>query len=187
MGPLLDLLGNVGRLMRVVKSGHVLGLPVGKAAGQDFNSTTGVPINGTVGWAPGAMFPNIKGGPGTAFYINIGTFASSNWLNIDGGVFANAVAGVAAGYRIARGQMTTATASDTVVTGLTTVVSAVANLESAPVLTCDRANGNIGNQSGAPAAGSILITTWMPTSNSNPTPIAATTFSKLVNWIAVGT
>lgn len=97
------------------------------------------------------------------------------------------VQGVAEGYKIARGQGTTVAASDTVVTGLATVVSVVANLESAPVLTCDRVNGNVGTQAGAPAAGSILITSWMPTSSSVTTPIAATTFSKLYNWIAVGT
>ena len=100
---------------------------------------------------------------------------------------AAALAGVASGYRIARGQTATVTASDTVVTGLTTVVAVIASLDSAPVLTCDRATASIGNQSGAPAAGSILLQTWMPTSNSNPTPIAATTFSKNVNWIAIGT
>ncbi|MGA3067722.1 MAG: DUF2190 family protein [Tepidisphaeraceae bacterium] len=83
-------------------------------------------------------------------------------------------------------QVTTVTGSDTIVTGLTVVVAAIANLDSAPVLTCDRATASIGNQAGAPAAGSILIQTWMPTSNSNPTPIEATTFSKNVNYVAVG-
>jgi hypothetical protein len=97
------------------------------------------------------------------------------------------VAGTLTSYKVARGQIITDSASVTVVTGLATVVAAVANLESAPVLACDRANANIGNQAGAPAAGSILITTWMPTSSSVTTPIAATTFSKVVNWIAIGT
>lgn len=95
--------------------------------------------------------------------------------------------GLTEGYKVARGQFTTVSASDTVVTGLATVVSAVANLESAPILTCDRANANIGDQAGAPVAGSILIKTWMPTSVTNPTPIAATTFAQKVNWIAIGT
>lgn len=88
--------------------------------------------------------------------------------------------------RRAVGQSTTASASDTIVTGLTKVLSCVANLDSAPVLTCDRATASLGDQAGTPAAGSILLQTWMPTSNANPTPIAATTFTKKVNWIAEG-
>ncbi|HEX9344230.1 MAG TPA: hypothetical protein VF995_11530, partial [Actinomycetota bacterium] len=47
-------------------------------------------------------------------------------------VLATAPAAIAAGYKIARGQFTTISASDTVVTGLATVVSAVACLDSDP-------------------------------------------------------
>jgi hypothetical protein len=99
----------------------------------------------------------------------------------------NGLAGVGSGYKIARGQATSVTASDTVVTGLSTVVAAIANLESAPVIGCDRATASIGDQSGSPAAGSVLIQSWKPTSSSDTTPIAATTFSKKVNWVAIGT
>jgi len=42
----------------------------------------------------------------------------------------------------------------------------------------------VGDQAGAPAAGSILLKTWKTLGG---TPAAATTFSKKVNWIAVGT
>src|SRR5258706_13534464 len=70
------------------------------------------------------------------------------------------IAGVAPGYKVARGQMTTASASDTVVTGLATVVAAIANLEDAPVIGADRANAAIGDQAGTPAAGSILIKSY---------------------------
>lgn len=97
------------------------------------------------------------------------------------------VAGVAAGYKIARGQHTTVDADDTVVTGLATVVAAVANLESDPVIGCDRAQAVIGDQAGAPAAGSIQIKSFKPTATGDATPIPATTFTKLVNWIAIGT
>lgn len=100
---------------------------------------------------------------------------------------ANVPVGVAAGYKIARGQATTVAASDTIVTGLTTVVSVVASLESAPVIGCDRASASIGDQAGTPAAGSILVQTWKPTATGDATPIAATTFTKKVNWIAIGT
>ena len=103
---------------------------------------------------------------------------------------ATAPAAVAAGYKIARGQHTTVDEDDTVVTGLATVVSAVAVLESDPTDTASVATCVIGNQAGAPAAGSIQIKTWKPTvggAAGNPTLIAASAFSKKVNWIAVGT
>jgi hypothetical protein len=90
------------------------------------------------------------------------------------------------GLRAVAGQTTTVTASDTVVTGLNTVVAVVASLDSAPVLTCAQASASIGDQAGTPAAGSVLIQTWMPTDSTHPTLIAATTFSKKVNWVAYG-
>jgi len=99
----------------------------------------------------------------------------------------NGVIGVASGYKIARGQIITTDETDTVVTGLDTVVAAVACLEDDPTLantawvTCV-----IGDQAGSPAAGSIIIKGWIPTSDSNPTPKAAATFGKKVNWIAIG-
>ncbi|MGM9052074.1 hypothetical protein ACTFET_05500, partial [Campylobacter jejuni] len=46
------------------------------------------------------------------------------------------VAGVAAGYKVARGQTTTASASDTVVTGLATVVSVTASMDDNQVVGC---------------------------------------------------
>lgn len=98
------------------------------------------------------------------------------------------VAGAAAGYMIARGQHTTLAAVDTVVTGLTTVVAAIACLDDDPTLantqwvTC-----SIGDQAGSPAAGSIIISGWIPTAAGDVTPKAAATFGKKVNWIAVGT
>ena len=99
----------------------------------------------------------------------------------------NAPAGVAAGYKIARGQLTTATAADTVVTGLATVVAAVACLDSDPVDDPFMCSCTIGDQAGTPAAGSIIIKTWKNTGGTDPTPAAAGTFSKKVNWIAIGT
>jgi hypothetical protein len=101
-----------------------------------------------------------------------------------------ALQGTAAGFRLARGQATTATASDTVVTGLTAVVSVVANLEDNPVVGCSFSSSAIGDQAGTPAAGSVLIKTWKPTTagaGGNPDVIAATTFGKKVNWVAIGT
>ena len=88
--------------------------------------------------------------------------------------------------RIARGQQTTVAASDTVVTGLTKVVAAVASLDSDPGDDPMLATASIGDQAGFPAAGSILVKTWKNTGGTDPTPAAASTFSKKVNWIAVG-
>lgn len=85
--------------------------------------------------------------------------------------------GVVAAY----GQTTTATAADTVDTGLTTVVAVVAQLESDPVAGVDRAIGVKGS------AGNISIKTFKPTSGTSTVPTAATTFGKVVSWIAFGT
>ncbi len=95
--------------------------------------------------------------------------------------------GVAAGYKIARGIHTTVAAVDTVVTGLATVVAIVATLESDPTLDPDLVTASIGNQAGAPAAGSVYIKTWKRVGAGDATPAAATTFVKTVNWVAIGT
>lgn len=99
----------------------------------------------------------------------------------------NALVGVGSGYKIARGTITPTSGSHTVVTGLDTVVAAVASLKGAPTLTCLVVAADIGDQDGAPAAGSILIKTYKPTSSSDVTPVAATTPWSAVDWIAVGT
>ena len=83
----------------------------------------------------------------------------------------------------AAGQWTTVTASDTVVTGLGALSSAVASFETDPADANLLVSCQIGNQAGAPAAGSIIIKTWK-TDGVDPTPVAATVFGKKVNWIA---
>lgn len=185
MQPRLPLLGNIDRILEIAGGiGNLIGLPLANP-GKTFTLATGVPIDGTKGYAKSALWFNTKNG---GIYENTGTYASSVWVKHTAG--ATAVQGVAAGYKIARGQKSTVTASDTVVTGLATVVSVVATLESDPVDTCSLASAAIGDQAGSPAAGSVLIKTWMPTTGGvagNPTLIAATTFTKKVNWIAVGT
>lgn len=98
-----------------------------------------------------------------------------------------AIAAVAAGYKIARGVHTTVAADDTIVTGLATVVAVVATLGSDPVAGAQFVTATIGNQAGAPAAGSIQIKSWKATATGDTAQIAGTTFSKLVNWIAIGT
>lgn len=95
--------------------------------------------------------------------------------------------GVAAGYKIARGTVTPTSASHTVVTGLATVVAAVASLKGAPTLTHLITAADVGDQAGAPAAGSILIKSYKPTGAADVTPVAATTPWGAVDWIAIGT
>lgn len=46
---------------------------------------SGKPVNGVVGYSPGALWHNMTGGPGTCLYVNIGTFTSAQWINIDSG------------------------------------------------------------------------------------------------------
>jgi hypothetical protein len=91
------------------------------------------------------------------------------------------------GLKIVYGVHTTVAASDTVVTGLSTVVAVVATLSSDPILAASAVTATIGDQAGAPAAGSVLIKTWKATSSSDTTPVAATTFTRLVNYVAYGT
>jgi hypothetical protein len=88
--------------------------------------------------------------------------------------------------KFALGQTTTATASDDIATGLQKVLYAVATLEDAPVVGCDRAQASVGDQVNTPAAGKISLKTFKPTAVGDATPIAATTFGKKINWIAVG-
>lgn len=85
------------------------------------------------------------------------------------------------GARIAYGQHTTVTASDTKATGLTSVVACIANLDSDPILACAWATAK------KDTGGNILIKTWKPTGAGDTTPIAATTFGKVVSWAAIGT
>src|SRR5665213_1298015 len=88
--------------------------------------------------------------------------------------------------KMASGQATTVTAVDTIVTGLGTgLKSVVACFADDVGLTWDMVTCNLGDQNVAPAPGSFYLKSWEPTSNANPTPIAATTFGKKVNWIAI--
>lgn len=90
------------------------------------------------------------------------------------------------GLKTVAGQATTATASDTIVTGLSKLVGAIASLDDSPIDDPIMATASIGDQAGSPAAGSFLLKTWKDTGGTDPTPAAATTFSKKVNWIAFG-
>lgn len=90
------------------------------------------------------------------------------------------------GKAIAAGVATPTDGNLTVVTGLSNVDFAVCSLNGDPIITCMFAHADVGNQSGAPAAGSILIVTEKPTAVNDVTPVAATTPFVDVNWIAIG-
>ena len=112
-----------------------------------------------------------------------------NGVDVTAGAGGSNVAGIAAGYKVARGVHQQAAASDTVVTGLTTVVAIVASWRDTPTLKQMFVTATIGDQAGAPAAGSVLIKTFKPTANNDVTPTAATDFTDnlSVDWIAIGT
>lgn len=98
------------------------------------------------------------------------------------------VGGVAAGYKLARG-VSSVTGTGDVVTGLTTVVAVVAVAQSdLDGDTLAGVSATIGNQAGAPAAGSITLKAWKVTTGGaagNPTLIAANA-AKDINWVAIG-
>jgi hypothetical protein len=96
--------------------------------------------------------------------------------------------GVAAGYRVARGEHTQVAASDTVVSGLTTVVAVVVSPRTRTIKQLNF-NASPGDQAGTPAAGSFLLISQKPTAANDVTPTAATDFTDniVVDWIAIGT
>ena len=98
------------------------------------------------------------------------------------------VQGVAAGYKVARGERTQVAASDTVVSGLATVIAVIVSPRTRTVKQLFF-NASPGDQAGAPAAGSFLITSQKPTAVDDVTPIEATDFTDniVVDWIAIGT
>jgi hypothetical protein len=92
---------------------------------------------------------------------------------------------LSSGLRIAMGQHTTGSASDEVVTGLNKVLFAIASMEDDPVDGAMDVTAMVGNQTGTPPAGSILIKSWKST-DGDASYQAASTASKKVNWLAFG-
>lgn len=101
------------------------------------------------------------------------------------GVFTVAAIG---GLKVKRGVHTQVAASDTVVTGLATVVAIVTTPQTRTVKQLFF-NASIGDQAGTPAAGSVLLSSQKPTATGNVTPVDATDFTDNipVNWVAIGT
>jgi len=92
------------------------------------------------------------------------------------------------GLKIARGEHTQVAASDTVVTGLATVVAVIVSPRTRTIKQLFF-SGSPGDQAGTPAAGSFLLTSQKPTAANDVTPIAATDFTDniKVDWVAIGT
>ena len=82
------------------------------------------------------------------------------------------------------GDHTTVAAVDTVQTGLAEVLYVTVIPGSAPEILASLVTVAIPDQVANP--GKITISSWRPTSNLNPTPIAATAFSKSVLWLVLG-
>lgn len=110
-----------------------------------------------------------------------------NGSDVTSSVSGAAVAGVAAGYKIARGEATLDGSNPTpVTTGLATVVAAIAVLKTAVAPGVGTTTITV-DYGGGVTAGELDIHAWKPTSSSNPTLIASTDSSSVVSWIAIGT
>lgn len=94
---------------------------------------------------------------------------------------------LAKGLKIRSGKQLMDAATKTIVTGLTTVAKVVASLDDDPVAGCQYCTATIGDQNGAPAAGSIILKIWKATATADTAVVAGTTLTKYVSWIAIGT
>lgn len=134
-----------------------------------------------VGTAASGAFQNTP--PASGYFVG---YAVSAAAANDQYVYFVKTPSPASGLRSVSGQLTTVTAADTIVTGLSKVVAVVATLDSDLGDNPEFVSATIGDQAGTPASGSIIIKTWQNTSGTDPTPVAATTFGKKVNWVAFG-
>lgn len=155
----------------------------------NFGATTNPGVSNDIseGYEVGSTWINTS--TDSAYLCSDSTEGAAVWLLTGNTASGLVVAGVAAGYKLARGVHTQVAASDTIVTGLATVVAALATFQSAPTIKQLSVTADIGNQTGAPAAGSILVKTFKPTAVNDVTPIPATDFTDNIKfgWIAVGT
>jgi hypothetical protein len=84
---------------------------------------------------------------------------------------------------VAFGQWSTVSAADTITTGLSKIAAVIVSFDDDATLGDGLVTASW-SQAGTP--GQFILKTWQFTSNANPTPIAATVFTKKVNWIAFG-
>lgn len=97
-----------------------------------------------------------------------------------------AIAGVAAGYKLARGVEASVTGTVVITSGLATVIAAIVVLADDPVVTeAMWSTVLIPAQTGGDA-GKFTAKLWKPTAVADATPVAGTG-TKKVAWIAIGT
>ncbi len=99
---------------------------------------------------------------------------------------ATAPAGVAAGYKIARGEVTLDGGNPTAITtGLATVVACTVALKAAATPGDDPTSFSV-DYAGAVTAGTVNLYAYK-TNGTDPTLVASTDNAAVVSWIAVGT
>jgi hypothetical protein len=103
-------------------------------------------------------------------------------VDVTTAVATGGVAGVAAGYKIARGStsVTGATGGD-INTGLATVLGVAASIGADISLNANEVSAAL-----SATPGHITVKVWKPTATGDCTPIASTT-ATVINWVAVGT
>jgi hypothetical protein len=98
-------------------------------------------------------------------------------VDVTGAVNGGAVAGIAAGYKIARG-VAAVTGTLGIVTGLTTIIAASVTLAEDAAITGDAVSYTF-------SGGTLTAKVWKRTATGDCTPIAATA-AKNIGWLAVG-
>lgn len=174
-------------LMTVVESA-LLDVGLGAVTMVPSESVAGVTAT-ALGAAAGAMLVDTTN---KIVYVNMGTAAAPTWTKVLAGITVTAaivnalISGVAAGYKLARG-VGAVTGTATVVTGLATVVAVIATPQAdLDGDTLAGVSATIGNQAGAPAAGSVILKCWKNNADGDASMVAANA-AKDVNWIAIGT
>lgn len=118
---------------------------------------------------------------GSQLVLETGAKLYVGGADVTGAVATGGVAGIAAGYILARGEAALDGSNPTpIATGLTTVVAFVAMLKGsvAPGVGTSVLTGVI-------SSGTVNVYGWKPTSNADPTLIASTGTDSFY-WIAVG-
>jgi hypothetical protein len=101
---------------------------------------------------------------------------------------ATAAAGVAAGYKVARGEVTLDGSNPTpIVTGLATVVAITVARKSSVSPGLDPTHFTVDYGGGGVTAGVANIYAWKPTASGDGTLIASTNNTAVVSWVAIGT
>jgi len=118
-------------------------------------------------------------------YINVLSGGAIKLAGTSISLVAAPVAGIAAGYKVARGTATLDGSNPTpVATGLTTIVAAVVTQKSA-VTPGDDPSAFTVDYTGSD--GTLNIYAWKNTGGTDPTLVASTNNAATVDWVAIGT